>query len=55
MPAMLAEERDAVTRVDGLEHLRARMIHATPTNAIVTNQIVITGPNSLPTRSVPCC
>jgi hypothetical protein len=27
----------------------------TPSNAIVTNQISITGPNSRPMRAVPCC
>ncbi len=32
----------------------SRPIQRSPSAAIVTNQTIITGPNSDPTRAVPC-
>ena len=57
VPAVLAEERrtrDAGSTAVEHDRLAARST-ITPSTAITTNQTTIIGPNSRPTRCVPCC
>ena len=56
VPAVLAEERDA-RGADRRRRARpaARTIQLMPSTAIATNQTTMIGPNSRPTRCVPCC